>query len=249
MAKQPGRRKPSRKRTLQEVTSTLQDLVNNELSDASLRIKSIQSRVEEARNNRAGGNTGSPPGSTPLETKAAGQADNEQAAEENWIEALSEELIDILPEDKPPTDSTGPGITNRQQAIPDEQAASTQAKDTDRKNSEQEAARKDSAAPATSNFNDQIDMWDDDIPVLREVAAPPPTGRSVTTIDDSGGIRPLPSRERVRKLAINIIAKLNIELRQKGKPELEPLIINRLQRLLEEELEQQAANMENSGNE
>lgn len=226
MAKQ--RRKPSRKKTMQEVTSTLQDLINNELSDASLRVKSIQSRVEQAKHSDG---QASPEADNTEDGPA--QAANEQD-DGNWIEALGDDLDEILPDEgasnqQPAAAETRPAKTGNQQDSETKTGNLADNKADDKKN---------------NKFNDQIDMWDDDIPVLREVAAPPPAGKQAA--EESG---PIASRAQTHKLAVKIIARLNIELRKKGKPELEPLTINRLQRILEEELAQQAANVENSGHE
>ena len=75
--------------------------------------------------------------------------------------------------------------------------------------------------------------WDD-IPVLNDIAAPPPS--------TAAGV---PSADRARDIAVRTIAKLNIELRKRGERGLDPITIDRLQQLLQEELEQQAANVDN----
>ncbi len=229
MAKQTGRRKPSRKKTLQEVTSTLQDLINNELSDASLRIKSIQSKVEQVKQKQLPGHTSG------SRTTAAGAAEAaNDRDDENWIEALGDELEEFLPTQQSSGANEQPHAGTAIPENPVQQPPATKS----------ESGQQAEAGSGNNRFNDQIDMWDDDIPVLREVAALSPAAKRDTK--DSGAT---PARERARKLAVKIIARLNIELREKGKPELEPLIINRLQRILEEELAQQATNVENSGHE
>jgi hypothetical protein len=199
MAKQSGRRKPSSKRTLQEVTSTLQDLVNNELSDASLRVKSLKSRVDQVRE----GGSATEPVPTPSN-------DLDETEDENWIEALGEELEEMMAEVAETSPTTG-----------------TTPPDSDKKKS-----------------GDQLDIWDDDIPVLRDVASPAKASKPKTASP-----KPQSTKELAHTLAIRSIARLNIELRGRGKPELEPLLVNRLQRILELELDQQAANVENSADE
>ena len=198
MAKQSGRHKPSSKRTLQEVTSTLQDLVNNELSDASLRFKSLKSRVDQVRD---GGSASEPAPTLPN--------DADETEDEHWIEALGEELEQMMAE-----------VAENSPAA-------------------------DTTAPDKKQSGDQLDIWDDDIPVLRDVASPAKAPESAPSKQD----QPQSTKELAHILAIRSIARLNIELRQRGKPELEPLLVNRLQRILEQELDQQAANVENSADE
>ena len=199
MAKQSGRRKPSRKHTLQDVTSTLQDLVNNELSDASLRFKSLKSRVDQVRDGK--------PASNPAR-EAPAVAD--ESEDENWIESLGDELEQMMSEV-----------------------------------AESSPAAEDAPAPSDKKASgDQLDIWDDDIPVLRDVASPATAGDSKPK--PSRQHQPQTIKEQAHTLAIRAIARLNIELRQRGKPELEVLLVNRLQRILEQELDQQATNVENS---
>lgn len=88
----------------------------------------------------------------------------------------------------------------------------------------------------SGTHRDDVSQFEDNIPVLREVATPPP----------SDSDEPLPESTHARDLAIRVIAKLNIELKRKGEPSLDPTTVNRLQALLRKELEQQAANMDNT---
>ncbi|MDH5631916.1 MAG: hypothetical protein OEZ10_02880 [Gammaproteobacteria bacterium] len=245
MAKPPGTHKPSRKRTLEDVTRTLQDLVNNELSDASLRMRSLQERVKKARSDPdaavetpASSAAQSParlspaPGKKPAANASKdnpnpGPVEVEGMDPEEWIRILGNAVADET--------LGGPATGNtRQTPVPAADTAPL-------------TATGQSMLPAETDSDyragDQMDMWDDDIPVLRDVAAPPPMGEPEPATADEHTLSP---KERGRKLAIRVIAKLNIELREKGKPELPPLIINRLQRILEQELAQQAANMDNS---
>lgn len=67
----------------------------------------------------------------------------------------------------------------------------------------------------------------DDIPVLHEVA------HEILARADGAG---LPPPERARAIAIQVIARLNIELRQSGRPPLDPRMIDRLQELLKHAL-------------
>ncbi|MBE9515569.1 MAG: hypothetical protein IME93_01185 [Proteobacteria bacterium] len=212
MAKQPGRRKPSKKHTLQEVTSTLQDLVNNELSDASLRLKTLNKRVKDVREDKPG--TDSKP-----ESASPGNKDNGEDTEDpDWIAALGEELEVLVSEGQTADLEEKPEIKTETDDKPDNKSTSETT----------------AAAPEEKQSGDQLDIWNDDIPVLREVASPPPAAEPQPAGNDGQ-----PStKERAHKLAIRAIAKLNIELRKRGKPELEALLVNRLQRILEQELDQ-----------
>jgi|SRR3990170_2789930 len=71
----------------------------------------------------------------------------------------------------------------------------------------------------------------DNIPVLEDVALPPPGAE----------IAHLPTPDRARAIAIQVIAKLNIELRRRNERALDPKTIDRLQLLLQEALEQGTA--------
>lgn len=89
--------------------------------------------------------------------------------------------------------------------------------------------------------------WDD-IPVLEEVVEP------AEEIDAEGathgaGTSPaamLPPTDAARRLAIQVAARLNVELRKSGQAGLSSDIITRLARLLQEALAKGAANMENT---
>lgn len=70
------------------------------------------------------------------------------------------------------------------------------------------------------------DFPDDDIPVLREVAH-----EVLAAANDA-----LPGPDQARAIAIQVVARLNIELRRDGAPPLDPSTIDRLQRLLFEAL-------------
>ncbi len=73
----------------------------------------------------------------------------------------------------------------------------------------------------------------DDIPVLEDIALPPPDGIPVRSF----GGAPLPEPSQAHALAVRVIARLNIELRKSGERLLDSGIIKRLERLLREELE------------
>ena len=76
--------------------------------------------------------------------------------------------------------------------------------------------------------------------MLQDVAAPPPPARP------DGAPAPLPEKKHLREMAVRVIARLNIELRKCGERGLDPMTINRLQYLLQEELEQRTPKVDNS---
>ena len=84
--------------------------------------------------------------------------------------------------------------------------------------------------------------WDD-IPVLEEAV-------DMADINDtdeghaSGAM--LPHAGDARRLAIQVAARLNVELRKSGQPGLSSEIITRLARMLEEALAKGTANVENT---
>lgn len=299
--------KPSRKRTLEDVMSSLQDLVNNELSDAKLasRMPGTRSRDSGLHNDipentapdapQAGDaiadeaptdpgrdpntrdmfdqdnpfcdleaalvrrgtltkdelaqaaepeiSTPNPPGRWPADNAVhdeVNNADNPDEAgtlEDETIVASIEAAVEAAL-GQSATSGTMPQIadsgTGNTTPAPDSgQARAPAAAPTERKTSEPGKAA-----------TDQLEIdWEDDIPVLHEVAAPPPKAPWLPAAVDA---EPLPSDDRARDIAIRVIARLNIELRDRGQPGLDPMLINRLQRVLREELAQHAPNMDNS---
>ncbi len=73
----------------------------------------------------------------------------------------------------------------------------------------------------------------DDIPVLKDIALPPPPSPP--------GETPRADPEQAHSLAVQVVARLNIELRRAGEPPLDPRIIRRLEHLLQEALLQAAS--------
>ncbi|MHB8534679.1 MAG: hypothetical protein ACYDBW_04450 [Sulfuricaulis sp.] len=84
----------------------------------------------------------------------------------------------------------------------------------------------DSGAPSeTPMFNLN------DIPVLREVVAPP-SGSKLAPL-----AAPLPASDRARDIVVRAVAKLNVELRKSGGAGLDTKTILRLQKLIRQEME------------
>ena len=100
------------------------------------------------------------------------------------------------------------------------------------------------AAPAMPAAAQAIipENWDD-IPVLEE--AVDMADISDTDEGHAGGAM-LPHAGDARRLAIQVAARLNVELRKSGQPGLSSEIITRLARMLEEALAKGTANVENT---
>ncbi|HSD95955.1 MAG TPA: hypothetical protein VLB06_02325, partial [Sulfuricaulis sp.] len=89
--------------------------------------------------------------------------------------------------------------------------------------------------PATPETTESIDL--DDIPVLREVVAPP-AGSSLAGEPVSSATKPpLPAPDRARDIVVRAVAKLNVEMRKYGGTGLDTKTILRLQQLIRQELE------------
>lgn len=95
------------------------------------------------------------------------------------------------------------------------------------------------AAPA-----DEIN-WDD-IPVLEEAVDMSEEFYAHETSHAPDATAPLPPAEAARRLAVQVAARLNVELRKSGQGGLSSDIITRLARLLQEALAKGASNMENT---
>jgi hypothetical protein len=89
--------------------------------------------------------------------------------------------------------------------------------------------------PATLETTESIDL--DDIPVLREVVAPP-AGSALASEPVSPATKPpLPAPDRARDIVVRAVAKLNVEMRKHGGTGLDTKTILRLQQLIRGELE------------
>lgn len=87
--------------------------------------------------------------------------------------------------------------------------------------------------------------WDD-FPVLEEVVEIDTDAVSHRTDASGATAAKLPPADAAHRLAIQVAARLNVELRKSGQGGLSSDIITRLARLLQEALAKGAANMENS---
>jgi len=113
----------------------------------------------------------------------------------------------------------------------------------------------------------RVEQGTENIPVLNEVVDRPaqpkkskkkPVPLATPKVTSSGASRKKQSKHKAlepssatakteaRNVAVNVIAKLNMELRKCGERALSPVTIDRLQFLLREALEQHAKDVENS---
>jgi hypothetical protein len=128
---------------------------------------------------------------------------------------------------QPPTAEIKPGATPEAEKIPDIAATPPATGETH--------TTAPVTAPATPETTESIDL--DDIPVLREVVAPPAgsalAGGPVSPTTEP----PLPAPDRARDIVVRAVAKLNVEMRKHGGAGLDTKTILRLQQLIRRELE------------
>ncbi len=251
--------KPSRKRTLEDVQQHLQDLVDNELASpvklnaikpetpkqtpapkpaakATVRKKPRKSKdlihALESLANRAAAAPEEPPSGAAQSSDIQQETPQAMSPPPSHAQTVSPDNLDLFQDSETaPEDEATPFDNTQATSVQDRIAAVV--------------TRTRDEAPIEGTVSNAT-QWEDDIPVLKEVAALPPVGGDTDIIHD---LEPLPKPTRSRDLAVRVIAKLNIEMRKEGGPGLVPQTIKRLQTLLQEELEQQAANMDNTDNE
>lgn len=253
--------KPSRKVALNEVLQSLQDLVHNELSlpdkasprnseapaerDSGGRDESIETetvapparehasrpaRKPEPRTTRSARAPTAPvPESTPPVIPPGGLQQ-----ELPYLDPV--ETIVLTPV-APPPDVEPPAPTEPPEPPP-ALAVEFETEASEPAPLEPLPDDRESAAPGVTSATEQGDLGE--IPVLEDI------------IDFSDEPEPradapaVPPAADARRLAIQVAARLNVELRKAGKPSLSSDVITRLARLLEEALAKAGANMENT---
>lgn len=254
----PTEHKPSKKVALQEVMRSLQDLVSNELAIDS-------APPVEAPKRRRNADKLAAESSPPIQEE---QRDNE----EEEVESITLESLPNLPAEVPtPPETQLAAITKTktdpsgiQQELPyldalpelPPESPAPIVVDTEQPAAllpEAEAPNApsilDFPAPAIPNEAPPVptpeqaiipENWDD-IPVLEEAV-------DMADINDSdeGQTAMLPHPGDARRLAIQVAARLNVELRKSGQPGLSSEIITRLARMLQEALAKGTANVENT---
>jgi hypothetical protein len=215
--KTAAKHKPSTKRTLEDVLSSLQDLAKNELSDIDLHSR-----------------TGIDTDDIKLEKPEA-----------------SHDAAAIEPEDSETTRTNTPAknaelesgqtgdIFDGLELLPDDQISNT---------SENEDTRQE---PESASENEEEEIRWEDIPVLEDVADEPGDGGGRATQDAKTGSPEadtgfqVPDSKLARKIAIQVAARLNIEMHKQGLDGLDIATINRLRALLVKELAKAATYNEN----
>lgn len=252
----PTEHKPSQKVALQEVMRSLQDLVSNELAIDST------PPVEAPKRRRADKFTTEPSPSVPEKKRG----DEVEEVESITLESLPDLPAETLapPEAAPPTtNKTKTDPSGIQQELPyldalpelpaenptpimfdtDQPAAllpETVSPDVPSILDSPTPTITDPTPPAAAAQTLIPENWDD-IPVLEEAV-------DMADINDSdeGQTAMLPHPGDARRLAIQVAARLNVELRKSGQPGLSSEIITRLARMLQEALAKGPTNMENT---
>ena len=233
----PSEHKPSRKVALAEVMRSLQDLVSNELA---------VDEVTPKKRRRAD------------QKQPAARADDAPAvansAEE--IESITlEGLPEIAPETPaPPTPeplaSTKPSVptSGLQQELPYLDSLTLAPPESPPEPAEPAAPTLPSNIPELvpeTTLTLSEENWDD-IPVLEEAVDLTDDIEADAAVSGAPPAAALPSAGAARRLAIQVAARLNVELRKSGQAGLNSAIITQLAKMLEEALAKSAATMENA---
>lgn len=251
----PTEHKPSQKVALQEVMRSLQDLVSNELATDPV------PPVEAPKRRRTADKLSAEPSSSIQEDKRDNDADevesitleslpdipveiptpSETATTKTKTDpsGIQQELpyLDALPE--LPAESPAPSVVDTEQ--PAAQLLQAEATNAPSILDFPAPAIPEPAPPAPAAEQAIIPENWDDIPVLEEAV-------DMADINDTdeGPTAMLPHPGDARRLAIQVAARLNVELRKSGQHGLSSEIITRLARMLEEALAKGAANVENT---
>ncbi len=260
--------KPSRKVALNEVLQSLQDLVHNELSvpdktspasqdgiaptkrEPSHRAEAIEpgTIAPPARDNKSPpARDNEPPPARKSEPRAARSARSpavpapESSPPVIPPGGLQQELpyldpvetIDLTPV-APPPDPEPPAPTEPSKPTP---SLAIEAEASELAPLEPLPEDSDPAPSGVTTAAEEGDLGE--IPVLEDIIDfnDEPEPRTDTPA--------VPPAADARRLAIQVAARLNVELRKAGKPSLSSDVITRLARLLEEALAKAGANMEN----
>lgn len=253
----PTEHKPSQKVALQEVMRSLQDLVSNELATEPV------PSVEAPKRRRIADKLPAEPSSSVQEKKRD---------EVDEVESITLESLPDLPAETPPAPEIAQAATNKnktdpsgiQQELPyldalpelptespapivadiEPPAALLPESETPSVPSILDFPAPtipDQAPPAPAPEQALIPENWDDIPVLEEAV-----DMADINDGDEGQTAMLPRPGDARRLAIQVAARLNVELRKSGQSGLSSEIITRLARMLEEALAKGTANVENT---
>lgn len=268
----PPDHKPSRKVALEEVMRSLQDLVSNELAVEPAKLPG-EAQATAAKTKKKTAPAETPPAAEP-ESIAPDRVFPAQPA--STIPGVVDELPDLGAEPQPTLAGPPPGAASEvplgglQQELPYLEAAPpAPTVNLPAPTPEASEAETSSFLPemlpidepntdigANNNFQasevEEINL--DDFPVLEEVVEidTDATGHRAdpddvhATIEFLPPAAKLPPADAAHRLAIQVAARLNVELRKSGQGGLSSDIITRLARLLQEALAKGAPNMENT---
>jgi hypothetical protein len=181
---------------------------------------------------------------TPADTHTPSDTDIEEielSVDDDMLDDYPDiELGEPVPDDSP--DSTGAitddgAVAEEPPAVEDfalemEDANQPATRTDNRKTDTPEpATKKGKRARTPAKSAEQVEINWDDIPVLNDVVAPPPTPDDVTS-------------RQAREIAIKVAAALNIEMKKQGTGEMDIKTIMRLQSLLGRELAEQGGSLE-----
>lgn len=256
--------KPSRKVALDEVLRSLQDLVTNELNVESPTTRAPDARAAKARAVKpaavdleiaadqpaatAHSDTAAPQTEEPLTAVAPSPNKTVVAG------GMQQELPHLEPEPalkrEIATPASAPVEAQRTPRVADEtESLETESLDTELP--ELQAAPAPEANTQRAPHTDDHNHTPSDIPVLDDVVeeieeleatALPASAESAASLP----LATLPEGMSARRLAIQVAARLNVELRREGKPVLSSAVIARLAHALEVALAPGDANRENT---
>lgn len=237
----PPEHKPSRKVALAEVMRSLQDLVSNELAvEGALPSGDAAAPKKRRRSDQK-------PSSVRTDDDAPALAAGAQEIESITLEGLPESVAETpaAPEPLAPAEPPVPA-GGLQQELPYLESLPP--------------APESAPQPAAPDLPDNIPAPDpettltlseenwDDIPVLEEAVDLTEEIGSEAAMPDAAtpSAAPRPSAGAARRMAIQVAARLNVELRKSGQAGLNSTIITQLAKMLEEALAKDAPNMENT---
>jgi len=255
--------KPSRKVALNEVLRSLQDLVNNELATTPSGEPAAEKASPEPVHSAAPAQ--SPPSGKPGPDRAAAATAARKSAassipvppeglqQELELEAIhpastEEPLAEAGPdaaaatpetlEALPPAEAPAVEISPDAPAIPVEPPAVSG----DEMAPPESSALSSEPVPAAPEPSDAAAEATIDIDDLGEI----PVLEDIIDLGEEHAGGALPEAGEARRIAIQVAARLNVELRKAGKPGLTSDVITRLVRILGEALAKAGTNMENN---
>lgn len=269
----PPEHKPSRKVALEEVLRSLQDLVSNELATEPAKLPG-EATADASHKSRVADAQPAAPVASPQETETASEEvapetesitleslpDLASATPSTLVQratsshaipagGLQQELPYLDPQLSEPSDRQTSGVSPVMPTAGD--VADTESEietepDTDTDIEDKPETSVQGLAMDAQTPPDEIN-WDD-IPVLDEAVELHEVSVANETNQAAGVVATaalLPA-DVARRLAIQVAARLNVELRKSGQAGLSSEIITRLARLLQEALAKSAPNMENT---